>query len=274
MNVQTDRAKKPHSVRSKLRTLVLVAGCTVCLNGQAVTFIDPANLVENFTQRVQSAWQFAKDNSQYAKEAQYFIDQARRWKQQYDAAMAMIDLQSYRSMLPGGIKLEKIDDEYMVKERCGGEAPNVFSISGLKEIITSKVEETLNSEGIDKQQKKTCAYIQMLKNKRYNDSIDFIEKTMPAFQLELDRIVARGRGNNTPGQVSARMFELKALSNAMDIQMSTWTSRNQAYETYIVLMEDKQKSLATQALRGKEVLLGTVVKNLALRAALKNEQTK
>lgn len=97
---------------------------------------------------------------------------------------------------------------------------------------------------------------------------------MPAFQLELDRIVARGRGNNTPGQVSARMFELKALSNAMDIQMSTWTSRNQAYETYIVLMEDKQKSLATQALRGKEVLLGTVVKNLALRAALKNEQTK
>lgn len=154
MNVQTDRAKKPHSVRSKLRTLVLVAGCTVCLNGQAVTFIDPANLVENFTQRVQSAWQFAKDNSQYAKEAQYFIDQARRWKQQYDAAMAMIDLQSYRSMLPGGIKLEKIDDEYMVKERCGGEAPNVFSISGLKEIITSKVEETLNSEGIDKQQKK------------------------------------------------------------------------------------------------------------------------
>lgn len=56
--------------------------------------------------------------------------------------------------------------------------------------------------------------------------------------------------------------------------MSTWTARNQAYQSYIVLMEDKQKSLATQALKGKEILLGTVVKNLALRAALKNEQTK
>ncbi|KHL60240.1 hypothetical protein [Xanthomonas cannabis] len=273
MNVKKDRADKSSRVGSKLRTLVLVLGCAACLNGQAVTFIDPANLVENFTQRVQSAWQFAKDNSQYAKEAQYFIDQARRWKQQYDAAMAFIDLASYRSMLPDGVELAKVDEEYMVKERCGGEAPSVFSVSGLKEIISSKVKEALNSEGIDEQQKKTCAYIQMLKNKRYNDSIDFIEVTMPAFQRELDRIVFRAAGNNTPGAVDARMFELRTLSNAMDIQMSTWTARNQAYETYIVLMEDKQKSLAKQALKGKEVLLGTVVKNLALRAALKNEKT-
>ncbi|MEB2230262.1 MULTISPECIES: hypothetical protein [Xanthomonas] len=274
MNVQTERARKTYAFRSKLRTLVLVAGCTVCLNGQAVTFIDPANLVENFTQRVQSAWQFAKDNSQYAKEAQYFIDQAQRWKRQYDAAMAFINLQAFRSLLPDGVKLEKVDEEYMVKERCGGDAPSVFSVSGLKEIIKSKVQEAMNSEGIDEQQKKTCAYIQMLKNKQYNESIDFLEKTMPAFQRRLDGIVIGASGNKKPGEISALMFELKALSNAMDIQMSTWTARNQAYQSYIVLMEDKQKSLATQALKGKEILLGTVVKNLALRAALKNEQTK
>lgn len=97
---------------------------------------------------------------------------------------------------------------------------------------------------------------------------------MPAFQRELDIIARSNIGNRTPGQMAQAMYKLKVLSNSMDIQMATWNSRNQAYESYIVLMEDKQKSLAKQALNGKEVLLGTVVKNLALRAALENERTQ
>ncbi|WP_414341244.1 hypothetical protein [Xanthomonas campestris] len=60
----------------------------------------------------------------------------------------------------------------------------------------------------------------------------------------------------------------------MDSKLRRYSKLGGRRQSYIVLMEDKQKSLATQALKGKEILLGTVVKNLALRAALKNEQTK
>ncbi|WP_153065868.1 hypothetical protein [Xanthomonas campestris] len=274
MSIQSGANRKSVKLKRKMRALVLAVGCTISLNSQAIVFFDPTNFVENFLQEIQSYAQFAKDNSHYLKEIQYFADQAQRWKQQYDAAMALIDLSTYQSLLPGGVKLVKVDEDFMVRERCGGEAPSIFSVSGLKEIVLSKIQETLKTEDLDKQQKKTCAFIQMLKNKRYNDSIDFLETTMPAFQRELD-IIARGNiGNRTPGQMAQAMYKLKVLSNSMDIQMATWNSRNQAYESYIVLMEDKQKSLAKQALNGKEVLLGTVVKNLALRAALENERTQ
>ncbi|MEB1153610.1 hypothetical protein VDP16_21225, partial [Xanthomonas campestris pv. campestris] len=60
----------------------------------------------------------------------------------------------------------------------------------------------------------------------------------------------------------------------LDSKLRRYSKLGGRRQSYIVLMEDKQKSLATQALKGKEILLGTVVKNLALRAALKNEQTK
>ncbi|WP_323548727.1 hypothetical protein [Xanthomonas campestris] len=274
MSIQSGANRKSVKLKRKMRALVLAVGCTISLNSQAIVFFDPTNFVENFLQEIQSYAQFAKDNSHYLKEIQYFADQAQRWKQQYDAAMALIDLSTYQSLLPGGVKLVKVDEDFMVRERCGGEAPSIFSVSGLKEIVLSKIQETLKTEDLDKQQKKTCAFIQMLKNKRYNDSIDFLETTMPAFQRELDIIARSNIGNRTPGQMAQAMYKLKVLSNTMDIQMATWNSRNQAYESYIVLMEDKQKSLAKQALNGKEVLLGTVVKNLALRAALENERTQ
>ncbi|MCS3848997.1 hypothetical protein FHY30_003832 [Xanthomonas arboricola] len=265
-------------VNHKLRALVLVAGCTFALNTQAqlVTW-DPGNWFENFSQQFQAAAQYLKDNAHDSAEVSQWGKQIAQWGKQiayWNSTLAKYNPQNFTSLLPGGVKLERVDDNYMVAELCGSDAPSIFSIAGLKEIVVSKIQAAMKVEDLAAEQAKTCAFIQMLKNKRHNESIDFIEQTSPAMQQDLVTLAAMRMVRFEPGEMSSTMYDLDAMASRMSVMMYSWEVRNKAYDSYIVLMQDKQNALARKSLKGKETLMGSVVKNLALRAALDNEQVK
>ncbi|NIJ91217.1 hypothetical protein FHR49_004057 [Xanthomonas campestris] len=263
---------------NKLRAFVLLAGSSFALNTQAQLLTwDPGNWFENFSQQFQAAAQYMKDNAHNSAEYSHWGKQVAQWGKQiayWNSTLAKYNPQNFTSLLPDGVKLEKVDDDFMVAELCGSDAPSIFSLAGLKDIVVGKIQEAMKVEDLAKEQAKTCAYIQMLKNKRYNESIAFIETTSPSMQQDLMSLAAMRMTRFEPGEMSSTMYDLDAMANRMDAMMYSWEVRNKAYDSYIVLMQDKQNALARKSLKGKETLMGSVLKNLALRAALDNEKTK
>lgn len=259
MHIAQNIKATPHPRRS--RTQALVLGAALLLGVQnahagGVPVIDVTAIMQDFRSWLDDTWEYAKE--------------ATRWneiKQQIDDARALFSALNFAMDLPLGEKLEKVDPRYLVAETCGQDAMGLnmstaFSLLGF------------NSESdFKQQQKQICVNIRMMQNRKFNDSVDFIDKTMKqAEQAMLENFLARTSGSkaNTTGNVQAADSDARRLNNQLNVMAQQWSTRMQSYDAYIATMEANQNQIARAALKGnpKNKIIGDVVQTIALKGAL------
>ncbi len=199
------------------------------------------------------------DTIEYGKEAL-------RWneiKQQIDDVRAIMDAMNFVIDLPMGEPLKKVDPKYLVAETCGQEAMGfnlrtAMSLAGIE------------SGDIKSQQQQICVNIRMMQNRKFNDSVDFLDKTIKqAQEAMLENFLARA-GTSKVGGVQSADSDSARLSNQLNTMAQQWATRMQSYDAYIATMEANQNALARTALKGnpKNKFIGDIVQTVALKGAL------
>lgn len=213
---------------------------------------DFGSIIESFMNRLQSAVEFAKE--------------ATRWdeiKQQIDDARAILDAVNFAMDLPAGEPLKKVDPKYLVAETCGQDAmgfnlKTALSLAGIE------------PGDIKSQQKQICVNIRMMQNRKFNDSVEFLDKTVKQAEEAMYENFMRRFGSNKAGGVQSADSDTARLSNELNMMAQQWGTRMQSYDAYIAAMQANQNVLAKAALKGnpKNKALGDIVQTVALKGAL------
>jgi hypothetical protein len=104
----------------------------------------------------------------------------------------------------------------------------------------------------------------------FNDSVDFLDKTIKqAQEAMLENFLARA-GTSKVGGVQSADSDSARLSNQLNTMAQQWATRMQSYDAYIATMEANQNALARTALKGnpKNKFIGDIVQTVALKGAL------
>ncbi|EMR4108341.1 TPA: hypothetical protein QEL08_001036 [Stenotrophomonas maltophilia] len=229
--------------RSRFATLAL--GCALALS------INPVSAsgwpVFDLSNLLQSIEEFGLIDKQSGQDLIEFQKQAERWSataKQYQQALVTIQAQMRAIGLPEGQALVKVDPKYMVAETCGGSGMN-FSLSGLMATLGLSGDEDLK-----KRQQQICVNIRMMENRKYNESIDFLNDTVPSMQNALVDIFNARTRNNDQGTVQGADSESLRTANDLAVAAQKWQGRMESYDAYIEVMKTNQKLIAKTALKG------------------------
>lgn len=242
----------------KFRVVGFALSLSLAIGGASAQMVvtDPMHTIQNILTQLQ---QMSTDVTEYTT-------QATRWQQQY--AHYTQQLVKAKSMftklgLPEGVDLAPVAEDYLVGDRCRG-AGGGFSVSGLKQMLG------LDPSGdLMKQQQQICANIQILENRKYNETVEFLKKTVPDLNQTLQSLKGMRDQSNDEGNLIKVSYDVEALTADMSKSFTEWESRMNSYDAYIKAMQQTQKALTQIALKGKQSSpLGTLVKTAALQAAL------
>ncbi len=202
----------------------------------------------------------------YISQAREYAQEAQRWKEvknQIDRAMSIFDPSTYLLKRPAGARLEKIEPDYMVEETCGQGPAGWGAV--LREVVFDLDGDLLA------QQRQLCVNIRMVQNLQYNESVDFLEKTVAGMESSLWKIFEMRSRNNKEGTVQAANNEAARFSNEIQVAADEWAAQMEAYDRYVRVMQLNQNTLARIALKGsnKRSLANQLVQTAALKTALK-----
>lgn len=229
-------------------SLAMAFSSTVGATG--VPVYDGANWFENWWSKIESAAEYAKDELRWAEQLKRYTD-------------ALVTIQGTINSfgLPAGAPLTTVPDDYMVAETCGAAD---LSLGGLFSRFVYQPEGDWKA-----QQRTICASIRTMRNRKYNESIEFAGGTMAQMQAALDRINKLRQASKLLGNVTATDSESLRTANDISVKTQQWETRMQAYDAYISVMEENQKVVAMGALKGKSNRLARdLVKTAALKTAL------
>ncbi len=222
--------------------------------------------VFDFSALVQALKDFKQSNAQLIADGKEYGEQISRWSrtlQEYQNALIKIQGLMNNFGLPPGATLERVPDDYMVAEVCrtsGG-----FSATNLlKKFVLD------TSGDLYAQQQQLCVNIQMMENRKRNETVDFMEKTIPSVDATLTEIMGwrMGGNGNLSGTVSAVNSESLRTANEIAVLQQKWEARMRSYEAYQQSMMANQRVLARVALKGKPGVISQLVKTGALKGAL------
>lgn len=221
---------------------------------------DIGNILQSFISAVQNVSMQGNDAAEYAKQAQ-------RWQVQYDQYMQqLVNVQAQlRTVgLPEMQALVPIEETYMVKETCGGNGHGFQQIWAMVDMQ--------NDASVRSQQLQICVNIRMMKNKKYNDSVDYLTHSIPGMKKVLADIHAVRASSNDQGTVQGADSESLRAANQLETSGLEWQGRMMAYDAYIETMQENQRILASEALKGSRSkrLVRSVVQSAALKRALDN----
>lgn len=253
MNASTGKRRL---LRSRLAALTL--GVALSLGGvssvNAIPVYDGANWLQAMLDRISNGIEFGEN--------------AKRWSEMLNQVReAIIDVQSiFKSFgLPPGAILTRVPDDYMVTEACG----NGGSGDPVDMLFSYFV---FNPKGdVKQQQRQICVNIRMMQNRKYNDSVDFIQQTIPQMDDLITKINANRKRDNRAGTVTGVDSDSLRTANELAVQSQSWQARMKAYDAYIEVMEANQKIVAQAALKGDPTairLASDLVKTVSLKAAL------
>ncbi|AVO30919.1 hypothetical protein D7T48_01090 [Stenotrophomonas maltophilia] len=231
--------------------LSLAGGTTATAGG--VPVYDGVNWYEKLWDRLQSAAEFGENVTRWGTLLQGVTD-------------AIIKAQGiFKSFgLPPGAMLTPVPDNYMVAESCGSAGD--LSIDTLFSYFV------FNPAGdVKSQQRQICVNIRMMQNRKYNDSVQFIQQTIPKMDELMKLINAARTASSLRGAVDAVNSDSMRTANELAVQSQSWEARMKAYDAYIEVMEANQKVVAQAALKGDPTavrLASDLVKTASLKAAL------
>lgn len=193
------------------------------------------------------------------------VETITKWTQQLNhMKQQVIQIQSMLSSIgmPANQPLTKVGDNYLVAESCSSGGGG-FSLATLASVFK------LNPDGdVMEQQKQICVNIRVARNKKFDYTVDFVQKTAPQMQSMLDKLNSQRNSNNNQGNLQAVDSDSMRMANDLALKFQIWEGQMKAYDTYIASMEENQRVLAKTALKGKQTILGTFVKTAALKTAL------
>lgn len=194
-----------------------------------------------------------------------YTEQAMRWRNtlaHYQQQLIKMQAMISNFGLPGAQALTKVGDDYLVAERCPGQGGG-----GVMAMIAKPF--TLDPEGdLIEQQRQICVNIRTMQNRKYNDTVDYLAKTAPEMQSFLGKLDGLRLSSSEQGAMEHSDNEALRLNNKLTAQGQEWATRMQAYDAYIATMEDNQKVLAQNAMKGKKNIIGSLVKTAVLKTAL------
>jgi len=208
--------------------------------------------------------QLAKMVADWYEQGSQWVKEYNQWKQQYDAFTSQMQNMQSLIGLPGGTTFEKVNEKtFMVEESCGEAYGGGFS--GLLGRFT----------GIDlrgdmfKQRYDMCANIQMMKNRKYNEMVDYMTETNDKMNASLSGVYNKFvTGNLTQGDMSQANLQMQKANAEIQKSNEQFQARMQAYDTYIAVQTSAQGSLTKTAMRGNAGLIKKLATTAALGAAL------
>ncbi|EMR0462860.1 hypothetical protein [Stenotrophomonas maltophilia] len=263
MNMTSRNHKRQRGLRQKrlaailLGSMVMFSTTSVSAGGYPV--IDFSNLAQALKDVAQGKAQLKADGLEYAAQ----VDRWRRTFQEYQNALVQIQGMINNFGLPPGATLERVPDDYMVADLCRTSAG--FSAGSLlKKFVLD------TSGDLYAQQQQLCVNIQMMENRKRNETVDFIEKTIPSVNASLAKIMGwRGGANgNLAGTLSAVNSDSLRTANDIAKLQQEWEARMRSYDAYQESMMANQRVLARVALKGKPGVISQLVKTAALERAL------
>ncbi|MGV8958884.1 MAG: hypothetical protein ACOH1V_00620 [Stenotrophomonas sp.] len=210
------------------------------------------NQLNTYRAQMQQAAQYVKDNTQWA------TDWAQTLKE-YEDALVTVQGVINSFGLPDAAPLVKVAPNYLVDQTCGTGAD-------LKGLLSSIVFNP--SSDWKSQQIQICVNIRMMQNRKYNESVDFMLTTAPAFLNSLDRITSLRFLSNRRGNMDAVVNDSLRTANEMNAAAKNFETRIKSYDAYIEVMEANQKIVAQNVLKGRSSLASDLVKTVALKTAL------
>ena len=194
-----------------------------------------------------------------------YSEQATRWKatlQHYQQQLTKMQALISNFGLPKAQALSKVEDDYLVAEKCPEQGSG-----GLAAMVAKPFK--LNPDGnLIEQQRQICVNIRTMQNRKYNDTVEYLLSTAPQMDGFLKTLDSARASSNEQGAMEHSDNEALRLNNKLATQEQQWSTRMQAYDAYVEIMEENQRVLAQGAMRGKRSMVGAVVKTAALKAAL------
>ncbi|MGH8039934.1 MAG: hypothetical protein ACRES5_15105 [Pseudomonas sp.] len=242
----------------RLRQFVCALAVTVAMSTQSayagMQVVDIASILGELR-----SWMDA--TTQYAKEAS-------RWKEvkaQIDDARAILDPIRFSMGLPEGTVLRTVNADHLVSEACGKQAAGLEMEAVLPALRFGR------REVWEEQQRQICVNIQMMQNRKYNETVLFLESTIEQAETAMLKVFeARQQSGNTSGGVQGADSDTARLTGQLNVMAQQWSTRMQGYDAYISTMQSRQNIVARAALRGdpNAEVAGDVVQTLGLKWAL------
>ncbi|MBA0243960.1 MULTISPECIES: hypothetical protein [Stenotrophomonas] len=261
-----NNVKRRASARKVLKPMAKVLGVALALSATNAGAIGPVqetgpalwqhiwNQFNTLQSKVQEKAQFVKENTQWLRD----------WNQtikEYNEMLVRVQGIVNDFGLPAATPLTPVPPKYLIAETCGTGAQ-------LKDLMTSIV---FKPDGDWKdQQTQICVNIRMMQNRKYNDAVDFMQKTGPSIMKSLDSIAQIRFGSSRLGDMEAVANDSLRTANEMNASVQNFEARIKAYDAYISVMEANQKVVAQAALKGDPMknLASDLVKTVALKTAL------
>lgn len=213
---------------------------------------------------------------EYGETAERYIRQLEEYQKQLERYTSTIsDLTSLTNTLnsiglPSGQKLERVEESAGVASACNISAgiADLFSFQNLTKALGIG-----EASGLD-EQKTICAMRVTMQNRKYNESVDFMNETMPSIQNAMKELISSIKGKDeTPGAQDQHQTDAPAMDADTQKKIDEFRSRQQQYDALISALNDRQVILAQQLMRGNSKgiageVIGVVVQSAALEAAL------
>ncbi|MCG8277017.1 MULTISPECIES: hypothetical protein [Stenotrophomonas] len=214
------------------------------------------NLLQSILNQINTLTSQIEAAGEYAQNATRWIATLNEWRDrlaQYQQIVAS-------PLMPTSVNLTVIPEDWNVAERCGVSG---LSLGGIMSALN------LNLAGdIGEQQKNICMAIQLLENRKYNETVTVVRDTMPQVQGILDKIKQIRLASRKAGTMPESSNNTLQSFAAMDKSFKAWESQIRTYDLQIGTLRNMQQILAGRALKGERNPIGTLVKTATLKAAL------
>lgn len=256
--MKTDRKSRTSRKAPFLTSLALACAFMTGNAGAGIPVTDVGNMpnhiitqIQSYLNQINTLTQKGQDYAQYAKEVQHMTQQLTQLSQAFQM-----------SSLSFGPQFQKRSEQEGVSERCQG------SGSG------SIVGELFTTLGLDlggdvvAQQRRLCTMIVVLENKKYNDSVESMNKLMNETQTEINRQSTQIRSADTNGKMDTNLTNSTNGLQQILVNHQKTQDRMRMYDDLIGVLKESQKALATRALKGQSSALGTMINTGVLAGAL------
>ena len=257
------RQKKNRSSAARLRSTLLsmsLAGM-LAMPVQAYTFPVAEvgmNLLNATMTEAHTLASQAEALYEYGEQYKRFTDTTNNWLQKLAQFKQII---AAPNMPSSGVRLTPVLPEWNVAERCGG--GSMMSLKGLASSLN-----LAPGGDIVAKQRDICAAIQILENRKYNETIEVVQKTMPEMRTVLDAIKDIRMVTSKEGGMAEVMANTAVSDAYMQADFTAWGQQMEMYDKQISALTAQQQILTRMTLKGAPSPLGTLVKTAALKGAL------
>ena len=252
-----------------LSVAAVLASTHVHAGGMPV--IDISAILAAAEENVKQAQRWAETHTKWAQDLAHYKDVMNHYgdvMQHYRQQLIELTQLKYK-LLQLESQFPKVPDDYGVAEACSSNESLMDEITGVLKSALPSLDGDIRSK-----QTRICQQIAMTKNRKYNNTVDYLHRIADA-ATELQAIesqratVDEQSGRVTQGTVAANSNEVARFQSHITEAREQWQGNNMALDAQLSLLETKQSVLAKRAMKGDQTILGQVIQAAALEAALK-----